>query len=217
MFKEILSVLRKSDLLQQSLKEASEMLSDTEIMFRAAMGMVMECKAPEIDIYQRDKEIDSMEIEVRKKVLMHLVVLNRKEDASAALVITSAVKDIERIGDYSKNIFELVDICPNDFVIGGEGAKILKDIENHILEIFSLTNDAYRDSDVEKAKLVMEKQMEISDHCDEIFDYLSQRPALGVEYAIIYALLSRYLKRISSHLKNIAVNIVEPFPNIDHD
>lgn len=211
MFKEILSILRREDLLKQAMESADKMLSNTEIMFKSAMDMVMECKKPDIDIYEMDKDIDLMETDIRQKVLKHLVIVNSREDVSAALVLTGVARDIERIGDYAKSIFEVLDICPSEFVIGGEGAKLIREIEGQIVEIFTLTREAYKEGNVDKARVVMEKQLQISKKCDDIFEYLSQRPALSTEYAIIYALLSRYLKRVSSHLKNIAANVVSPF------
>ena len=214
MFKEILSILRREDLLKQAMEEADKMLANTEIMFKTAMDMVMECKKPDIDIYEMDKDIDQMESDIRQKVLKHLIIVNNREDVSAALVLTGVARDIERIGDYAKSIFEVLDICPSEFIIGGEGAKLIKEIESQIIEIFTLTREAYKEGNIEKARIVMDKQLQISKMCDEIFEYLSQRPALNVEYAIIYALLSRYLKRVSSHLKNIAANVVNPFSNL---
>lgn len=211
MFKEILSILRREDLLKQAMEIADKMLSNTEIMFKSAMDMVMECKKPDIDIYEMDKDIDLMESDIRQKVLKHLVIVNNREDVSAALVLTGVARDIERIGDYAKSIFEVLDICPSEFVIGGEGAKLIKEIENQIIEIFTLTREAYKEGNTDKARIVMERQLQISKRCDDIFEYLSQRPALSTEYAIIYALLSRYLKRVSSHLKNIAANVINPF------
>lgn len=211
MFREILAILRREGLLKQATEETEEMLSKVEIMFRSAMDMVMERKAPEIDIYEMDKDIDRMEEEVRQKVLKHLVVGDRRGDVSAALVLTSAVREIERVGDYSKSIFELVDICPTEFVFEGEKAGVLKDIETQILRIFTLTQEAHREADIEKARSAMEIQWQISKQCDEMLEYLAGKPEIGIECAIIYALLSRYLQRVSSHLKNIAANVVNPF------
>lgn len=215
MFKEILAILRKEDLLKQSMEEVEEMLSMVESMFRSAMEMVINCKSPEIDIYKIDKKIDEMELDIRQKVLEHLIIGDRKEDFSAALVLTSISREIERIGDYSKNIFELVDICPTEFVVGGEGAESLKEIENQVLKLFSLTQQAHKEGNEQKARAVMEMQLQTAKQCNEIFEYLALRPGLSTEYAIMYALLSRYLLRISSHLKNIASNIINPFSKTD--
>jgi phosphate transport system protein len=214
MFREILAILRREDLLKQAMEEAEEMLSKAELMFRTAMDMIMECRRPDIDIYERDREINRMEWEVRRKVLEHLVVGNRKEDVAAALILTSAVVDIERIGDYSKNIFELADICPRDVVVEEDHAKFFREIESQILGIFSLTRDAYKEANSQKAQTAMDMHWRISERCDRMFEHLASEPGLHPEYAVIYTLLSRYLKRVSSHLKNIASSVVNPFPRM---
>jgi len=193
------------------------MLSRVEVMFRAAMDMVLESIQPDIDIYEMDKEIDIIELDVRQKVLKHLLLGSNKEDVAVALVLTSAVRDMERIGDYSKSIFEVLDICPTDFIIGGEGADLLIRIKNEILDIFALTEEANRNGDVDKAKLAIEKQLQVTKLCNGIFEYLSLRPSMVTEYAIIYALLSRYLQSVSLHLANVAANVISPFPNVDKD
>jgi phosphate transport system protein len=214
MFREILAILRRADLLKQAMEEAEEMLSKAELMFRTAMDMIMERKKPDMDIYERDREINRTEWEVRQKVLEHLVVGNRKEDVSVALILTSAVVDIERIGDYSKNIFELADICRREVIVEEGHAIFFREIEAQILEIFALTRDAYKEADAQKARTAMDIHWSISQRCDRMYENLALEQGLSAECAVIYTLLSRYLKRVSSHLKNIASSVVNPFPRM---
>jgi len=214
MFRQILAILRRADLLKQAMEEAEEMLSKAELMFRTAMDVIMESKKSDIDIYEKDREINRMEWEVRKKVMEHLILGNRKEDVSAALILTSAVVDIERIGDYSKNILELVHICPWEVVVEEVYAKFFREIEAQILEIFVLTRDAYKEADAQKARTAMDIHWRISERCDKMHQHLACEQDLRPEYAVIYTLLSRHLKRVSSHLKNIASSVVNPFPRM---
>jgi len=214
MFKEIFSVLRKEDLLKQALDQAYEMFSKSEMMFKVAIDMIMQHKKPDIDIYERDKEINKMEWEIRKKVLEHLIVSDKKQDAAAVLILTSAVIDMERIGDYSKNIFEIADICPGDNVVDEAHTEFFSDIEAQIFEIFRLTRESYMESDAEKAQSAMAMHWSISERCDEMFEKLALEKGLKAEYAVIYTLLARYLKRVSSHLKNIASSVANPFPRM---
>lgn len=214
MFREILGILRKEDLLKQAMQEAQKMLSKSESMFKAAMCRLMELKEPEIDIYKEDREVNRMEWEIRKKVLEHLLLGNRREDVSAALVLTSAVVDIERIGDYSKNIYELADISPPAMVFDEEHSSFFKGIQAQITEMFILTRDSYREGDAEKAQKVMDTHWQISENCDRMFENLALKKELSAENAVIYTLFARYLKRVSSHLKNIASSVVNPFPRM---
>lgn len=214
MFREILAILRKEDLLKQATAQANEMFSKAELMFKAAVDMIMECKKPDMDMYDKDREINRMEWEVRQKVLEHLLLGNKKESVTAALILTSAVIDIERIGDYAKNILELANICPKETVVEEGHAIFFRDIENQILQMFDLTRDAHKQGDVQKAQTVMDMHWQISERCDKMFEELVSEEELSAEYAVIYTLLSRYLKRVSSHIKNIASSVVNPFPRI---
>ena len=214
MFKEILSILRRDDLLKQAMEEAGVMFSKAELMFRNAIKLVMECQKPDVDMYETDREINRMEWAIRQKVLEHLVLTDKKDDASAVLILTSAVVDIERIGDYSKNMMELADICEKAPLIEERHGAFFKETEEQILEIFELTRDAYRNGDKEKAQRAMDIHWQISANCDRMFEELASERELDTEYAVIYTLLARYLKRVSSHLKNIASSAVNPFPKM---
>jgi len=214
MFKEILSILRKDDLLKQAMQQAHEMLSKSEAMFKAAMFRLMELKQPKIDIYEEDREVNRMEWEIRQKVLEHLLLGNRREDVAAILVLTSAVVDIERLGDYTRNIYELADISPLAMVFEEENASFFKGIEAQIIEMFTLTREAYSEGDAEKAQKVMDTHWRISESCDRMFENLASKKELSAENAVIYTLFARYLKRVSSHLKNIASSVVNPFPRM---
>ncbi len=214
MFREILNVLRREDLLKQATAEADEMFSKAELMFKSAVSMIMECKKPDIDMYETDRKINRMEWEVRQKVLEHLVLGNKKGDVTAVLILTSAVVDIERIGDYAKNILELADICPQETVVEEDHTKFFRDTEGQILEMFALTWDAYKEGDAQKAQAAMDIHWRLSERCDKMFEELASEQGLSAEYAVIYTLLSRYLKRVSSHLKNIASSVANPFPSM---
>jgi phosphate transport system protein len=196
------------------MEEAQEMLSKVEVMFKAAMYRVMECRDPDMNIYEKDKEINRMEWEVRRKALEHLVVGSTKADVPAVLILTSAVVDLERIGDYSKNIYELADIYPETDPIGEDHADFFKQIEAQILGMFDLTRDAYKEADAQKAQTAMDTHWQISERCDKMFEHLALERDLSVKRAVIYTLLARYLKRVSSHLKNIASSVVNPFPRM---
>lgn len=215
MLKEILAILRREDLLTQAMKEVGEMLAISELMFRSAIDTVIECKESNIDIYEKDNEIDEFEWDVRRKVMEHLILSDKKGDVSVALFLTDAIRDIERIGDYSKNIFELTKICLKKVIVNDTHAKILEDIESQILEMFALTRDAYNEGDTEKAELALELRLQASKKCDDFLSYLASEEGLSTEYTIIYALLSGYLKRIIAHLKNIASMIINPFRRME--
>ena len=107
-------------------------------------------------------------------------------------------------------------VCPQNrpVCLSAKQTRFFREIEAQIMEIFDLTRDAYRDVDIEKAQRAMDMHWEISERCDKMFENLASEEGLSAEYAVIYTLLSRYLKRVSSHLKNIASSVVNPFPRM---
>ena len=80
--------------------------------------------------------------------------------------------------------------------------------------MFVLTQEAYRGGNSEKAQKVMDTHFQISERCDRLFEDLASERGLSAEHAVIYTLFARYLKRVSSHLKNIASSVVNPFPRM---
>jgi phosphate uptake regulator len=215
MFKEILTILRKEDLLTQAMKDVEEMLAKSELMFKAAIDTIIECKKPEIDIHEGDREIDKLEWDVRRKVMEHLILSDRKGDVTAALVITDAVRDIERIGDYSKSIFELQKIFSPKVIVNDTHAKLFKEIADQTFEMFKLTKEAYKEGNIQKAEIVIDLRLQTSKKCDEVLEYLASEQNLPAEHAVVYTLFAGYLKRIIAHLKNIASIVINPFRRME--
>ena len=108
MWKTLIGAFKKHNLYQQALAEACEMLETDGRMFEASVESLRRSDTADIavDIYKLDKEINRSERDVRKKVMTHLVVSGGTELAHG-LALISVVIDIERIGDYTKNIYDL--------------------------------------------------------------------------------------------------------------
>ena len=106
MWKEIVSVFQKDNLYQQAFNEACEMLEIDGKMYAASVQSLRQSDTAEIDldIYALDKEINRSERDVRKKVMKHLM-LSGDTQLNSGLALVSVVIDIERIGDYTKNIY----------------------------------------------------------------------------------------------------------------
>ena len=108
MLKKFLELFHKESQLSQAFERSREMLRVDKEMFEEASRSLRERDDArlEIDIYAKDQLINAYEREVRRKVFTHLVV-SGDSDLHAGLVLASVVIDIERIGDYTKNIVEL--------------------------------------------------------------------------------------------------------------
>ncbi|NVM02770.1 MAG: hypothetical protein HWN67_10560 [Candidatus Helarchaeota archaeon] len=169
-----------------------------------------------IDIREKDLMINEYEREVRKKVLTHLSI-SGTADITAGLVLTSIIIDIERIGDYTKNISELALNHPSKLE-GGIFEDELAKIEEILINIFDQLIDAFKNSNVQTARKIMENSSEITRKCDEWVSMLIKGEGIpqNPTDAICLALYIRYLKRVCSHLRNITTSIVNPFHRIGY-
>ena len=108
MFKQIFEMFKSDSLYEQALSECHEMLEIDREMFNESINALRTSDSAEIpiDIYAMDKKINSFERDVRRKVMTHLAI-SGSQDLGSGLILTSVVIDIERIGDYTKNIYDL--------------------------------------------------------------------------------------------------------------
>ncbi len=212
----MLEAFRKTDLLDQAYKASIEMLNVDEQMFEASINSLRRNDTGEIgiDIYQEDIKINKYERDVRRKVLAHLATHPTK-DLVFGLILVSIVIDIERIGDYTKNILELALNHPRK-LRGGTFEETIADIEMKVVKRFQILKDAFQEYDVEKARSLMQEHRANTQRCDKLIISLikEEHPEITPGESVTLALYVRFLKRISSHLTNIASAIVNPFDRI---
>jgi phosphate transport system protein len=218
MFESLTSMFRKENLIQLALDECHEMLELDWQMFQASVESLRRSDSNQvtIDIRDMDKRVNKYERDVRRKVITHLSVTG--DDVSAGLVVVSVVVDIERIGDYTKNIYELAEKHPNRLG-GGSVEDRLASVEKRTGDLFQRTAKAFMDGNESEARKVMtEYKEELSSDCESIItDIVSGKVTdLSSGNAAAVALYARYLKRIGSHLRTIVTSVVNPFPRIGY-
>lgn len=106
MFKDLIALLRKGDLVSQAIEDADRMFEYAKKLYKEVISVIKEEREASFDIYQLDQKINNKEKSIRRK-LMENMSFNPRQDIVASLTLTSVIIDVERIGDYSKNIFEL--------------------------------------------------------------------------------------------------------------
>ena len=219
MFKQIFEIFKSDSLYEQALSECHEMLDIDLQMFKASIKSLRESDTAEIniDIYAMDKKINEFERDVRRKVMTHLAV-GGKEDLGSGLVLVSVVIDIERIGDYTKNIYDLAVNHPKK-LNGGSIEDRLKEIETISYDLFEESIDAFKNQNIEKARDLMGQYKEnISSQCDSITNdiILGRIDDLNSSNSTAVGLYARYLKRVSAHSRNLISSIVNPFERIGY-
>lgn len=170
------------------------------------------------DVYSLDQRINSYERDVRKKVTTHLSITG-STDLVSGLVLLSVIVDIERIGDYSKNICDLAREHPKR-LRAGSLERDLTQVETIVGILFYQMVDAFKASDEKLALQVMkEYKRDVSGVCDQITHRIVSGEIidLNVSDGASVAMYGRYLKRIAAHSRNIITSVVNPFHRIHYE
>lgn len=218
MFRRVQELFGKKSLLQEALEESWTMLQIDKEMFDASVQSLREQDTSEvaIDIYETDTKINRFERDVRKKVLTHLAV-SAAADLSMGLTLVSIIGDIERIGDYTKNICELATIHPRRLK-AGKWDDDLQKIESALSERLGTLITTLKESDTDMGNLILEDLAKVKDKCDDYIMFLikGEGESFKTSEAVPLALYMRYLKRISGHIQNVASSIVNPYHRIKY-
>jgi phosphate transport system protein len=211
MFKQLISILKKGDLVSQALDDTNNMLQKSEQLYNEAVKALLANKSAGFDIYELDREINSLEKKIRRKVLEHLSI-NPQQDIVASLVLTSIVIDVERIGDYSKNIYELHDLYgkPEKIIL----EKMLTESSKNITIVFEKVKRVFISGDSEDALALMKELNAIKKQYDRYVFEVASVKECSARTTITNVLFSRYLKRVCAHLENITSSIANPFDMI---
>lgn len=216
MFKKWLAIFRKDTLMDRAYKRSFKMLDITLDMFREARESLRNRDDSEIDlkIKERDKQVNSYEREVRRMVFNHLAVQGTI-DLPSGLALVSIIIDIERIGDYTKNMVELALDHPGR-LHGGQFEEDLKRMEEAVEDNFITTKKCFADEDTALALALLEKYAWVNDACDDrVKDVVQEKDqSIRPGDAAAMTLYIRFLKRVNSHLRNITTSVVNPFDRI---
>ena len=220
-FKDILGIWKSDNLLAQAWDDSLKMLSISNDIFVQSIQYFN--SGENIDavkaLKKEDQTINDYYQLVRRNVLTHYSIDKPPVETSGGLTLVNMVVDIERIGDYCKNISDLTLMRdgPMDF---GELSDDIKSIEQEVESRFTKTIQAIENQDEALADNLLNnyKKMvtKVSDRIvKDIASGRIQFPDSSQGASI--ALYSRYLKRIGAHLKNITSTIVNPYDKIGYN
>ena len=216
--KELLYIFRKKSDIDMIFEQTYDILSKEFGMFKNVRKTLRETNKSEseIDINKEDKKINKFQMESRRKIFTDLA-LSGAQDLNAGLILMCIITDVERIGDYFKNIVELAKNHPKKLK-GGDVEEIVQKIEKRMIKIFKLTIESFKIKDEDKAREAMNLHPKITRDIDDLLHKLLRNKIGGLNAgeAIALTLYLRFLKRITSHLTNIASSIVNPLERIGY-
>ena len=217
MFKTLIRWFKAENLLAQANDQVIEMLKEDLSLFRDSIKLLWTEEGVSIEeIRERDRQINRHVRDVRKKVLTHLA-FSGSSGMETVLALISIVRDIERIGDHTKDIGYLATDFPGKFK-AGEFENGLKKFENLLIERIQTLIDIFETGDDirEKAGQLTRSHPELNSQYREMILSLITKEdvSLTPSQSAILALYMRYLRRVEGHIFNIASAEVNPFHRI---
>ena len=219
LFKDIVKLWNSENLLSQAWDESYDMMVLSNEIFNKAIRYLRE--SGDIDeiraLKKRDTEINLFQKDVRRKVVTHYAISQDIEDLPSGLVLLNMVVDVERVGDYTKNILDLAINYP-DTMLAENFSNELAEIENEVISRFEKTIEAINSQDEAVARSLMSTYKDVVSSSDKIVNgCISGELSQGNESkSVALALYARYLKRIAAHLKNISTILVNPFEAVGY-
>ena len=217
MFRELISIFRGDNPLGRMGDNFTKMLSLTrDQTIRAGQIFFSKPASPEerTQIYKQDVKVNKLERKIRKQVIAHLSIAGNSADVPYSLLLMSLVKDVERIGDYAKNLAETLDvsgaILPDDDTVAE-----LREIRNGIEGTFEAVAEVFAQSDEEEAVALIRQGRDMSHRCDALIDRIAKGD-YDAATTVAVTLGTRFYKRIGAHLLNILSGVVMPLHKLDY-
>ena len=181
-----------------------------DLALSAVTGGAVETVADEIR--ETDRQKNATEVEIRRALLVHASV-HGGIDTPEVLAFMNMIKDLERIGDYNKNIFDLAEEGVS-FTESPEIETILS-LRDEVSSRISLMGEILSMRDEERARTYIERGDEMRKDFDRRVNELLHSTEEAVT-AVPRALLFRFLKRVSAHSSNVVSAVVMPVDQLDY-
>lgn len=217
MLRALINLFRSNDPLGEMGKDFSRMLDLTLDMTVQAGGLYFGSgSSTEIrsNLYKIDIQVNRLERKVRKHLVAHLSLTGNEQDVPYGLALMSLVKDVERLGDYAKNLAEVSDLHP-DPLPNDEIVQELRDISSAVESSFAESLKVFANFDHQRAQHLILHGRDLTKRCDALLERIAHS-SYGANTTTATVLGSRYYKRIASHLLNVLSAIVMPLHKLDY-
>ena len=205
-----------TDLLDSIAAKLSEMLTNSMHAYDITMNCLLgdtNLETVREDLYNTDNAINELHKEVRREMIIHSAVNSRNLDIPLLLSYMTMSKDIERIGDYCKNLFEIAE-TGNSFA-KGDDLDTYMELKNDIGKLIVYLQSCLNLDDESKVQDLITLGSSLNNDLDEKITALLEDKE-KIQYPVATTLFYRYLKRIVSHIVNAATAIIMPTDQIDY-
>jgi len=170
-------------------------------------------KATKREVRSTDQEINEMQADVRRSLMIHASV--NPGDLPLVLQYASIVKDAERVGDYAKNLYDLVRYGAN--FAGAADEDELFGYRNNVASLILESASVFEAMDTVRAQELIDKADGfLSNYDDHVKALVRVPPESDAQYAVSRALYYRFLKRTTAHVMNVLTSLVQPLDRLDY-
>jgi phosphate uptake regulator len=190
------------------------MLAHDRHEFNLAMSALLgEASAASLNAELRatDQQVNRLEREIRRDLMVHASVFGGI-DTPAVLVYMSVVKDIERVGDYAKNLLDLARDGAD--LSKAPDADSWRELTAEVSQLVTDAGEAFTSSDADRARALTARGDDLLKRFDAGVSALVRADDPG-QQAVARALTHRYLKRVVAHLMNLLSAVVMPLDRLD--
>jgi phosphate transport system protein len=201
-------MIEKTGEIHNEIKKMSELASKS--IEKAMKAFIDQDEEMARDVIAKDKEINSCEQDIENLCVTFAATQSPvASDLRRFMTVLRVVTDLERVGDYSCNIAQIViDLGKYDFI---KPIVDLKIMEGKVKDMLRDSLRAYFDQDVSLAYETAKKDEDVDDLYEKMYRELLSymKTTDNAEDQIIgLILVGRYLERIADHATNICERLI---------
>ncbi len=201
------------DVFEQQIGEMLATTHETLVMARDALFREVDPNEIGRPLRKADKLVNKVERAIRRALVVHASVHGSEADTPLMLTYMSIAKDIERVGDITKDLWDLavagVDLRTVE--PAGQMQDHLELLAGLILE----TARVFAERDTEAATRFLNDTDELKSQYEQLM--LAELTSTASSHeAVAIALVYRYVNRITAHLMNVMTAVVMPVDRLDY-
>ena len=186
-------------------------LHEFDLAMSALLGEVVAGEVNQ-ELRSTDQQVNRLEREIRREIMVHSSVFGGL-DSPAVLVYMSIVKDIERVGDYAKNLLDLARDGAD--LSTAPDAEEWRRLWAEVAQLITEAGPVFQRRDTARARELRSGGDALLTLFDGRVSALIRGEDTG-EQAVARALAHRYLKRVVAHLMNLLSAVIMPLDQLDY-
>jgi phosphate uptake regulator len=170
--------------------------------------------AVEDEIRKRDIQVNKLQRKIRRQVVAHLSLNRAPGDVPYCLLVISLVKDVERLGDYAKNLAGIRALHPDPLP---EDAMVseMRGIRDWVAREYSVLSQVFETHDEERAGQMIVEGRKLTRRLDGMIEETMRADYAAPTMALL-VLGMRFYKRIVAHMVNVLTGVVQPLHKLDY-